>query len=774
MDSLELQNLILEAPLGIAVLEGPEHTFKIANKSYMQLLFGREREILNKPIHQALPELEGQGIYELLDHTYKTGEEFKGQEILVAVTQSDGQVKKLYVDFSYQAKRNSHGLIDGIFVVVSDVTEQVQTRKQFEDDANLLRLITDRLPAFVSYMDRDETYRFVNRTFANWLGKPTSEIEGKTRSEMLGGQLDYGQMRAFEKTALSGKPVSFELTLKKPNGDYVNLDTEFLPDIDPKTGEVRGFIGVGQDVTERTRSLQAIEASENRFRSLTDTIPQLMWTSTAAGQVNYANERCLQYTGLESAKKYGDGWIETIHSDDLPSVEKAWQNSMANGIPFREEYRIRRFDGAYRWFLGSAIPIKDTQNQIQYWIGTATDIEEEKRIAQELQLAKDAAEKANSTKSAFLANMSHEIRTPLGAILGFSHLLKDAKLSPEERNRYAETINRNGQSLTHIIDDILDLAKVEAGRLEIEEINFSFKDLLFEVTELFKEKVLQKGIYLKTNFESGMQNIISSDPTRLRQILINIIGNAVKFTDNGGVEINVTTTQNQNSLKDLQNLIFRVEVKDTGCGLTLEQHEKLFVPFSQADNTTTRRYGGTGLGLALSKRLSAALGGDIRITESAPNVGCTFVVNFKARIPAIATKPVNLDTKAPSISDQLNNMQILLVDDSLDNQFLIKHMLVKYGAVVEVAGNGNEAVTKALAKNYDLVLMDIQMPEMDGYQATEILLNKGLKTPIVALTAHAMIEDRNKTFKAGFAGHLTKPINKSELLQTLVTYSRRN
>ena len=190
MDSLELQNLILEAPLGIAVLEGPEHTFKIANKSYMQLLFGREREILNKPIHQALPELEGQGIYELLDHTYKTGEEFKGQEILVAVTQSDGQVKKLYVDFSYQAKRNSHGLIDGIFVVVSDVTEQVQTRKQFEDDANLLRLITDRLPAFVSYMDRDETYRFVNRTFANWLGKPTSEIEGKTRSEMLGGQLE--------------------------------------------------------------------------------------------------------------------------------------------------------------------------------------------------------------------------------------------------------------------------------------------------------------------------------------------------------------------------------------------------------------------------------------------------------------------------------------------------------------------------------------------------------------------------------------------------------
>ena len=230
------------------------------------------------------------------------------------------------------------------------------------------------------------------------------------------------------------------------------------------------------------------------MRSLADTIPQMMWASSPCGKINYANQRCLQYTGLSSQAKFLDNWIQTIHPHDRLCVSKVWNESMQSGDPFKKEYRIKRFYGEYHWFLGSALPVRDVRGNVIYWNGTATDIDDHKKIARELEYAKEVAENANATKSAFLANMSHEIRTPLGAILGFSELLKNSNLSTEHRKHYIETIIRNGWSLTRIIDDILDLAKVEAGKLEIEHTDFSLELLLAEVIELLREKALEKKI----------------------------------------------------------------------------------------------------------------------------------------------------------------------------------------------------------------------------------------------------------------------------------------
>jgi signal transduction histidine kinase/CheY-like chemotaxis protein len=393
------------------------------------------------------------------------------------------------------------------------------------------------------------------------------------------------------------------------------------------------------------------------------------------------------------------------------------------------------------------------------------------RALQETELAKVTAENANATKSAFLANMSHEIRTPLGAILGFSELLKDLNLSHDDRSQFIETIIRNVHSLTRIIDDILDLAKVESGKLDVEEIEFSLFDLMNEAMDLFREKAKQKGIFLIQSVEENVPSSLFSDPTRLRQILINVIGNAVKFTDKGGVKVILRAGG------DIEGpLTVQIEVKDTGRGLTEEQRDRLFQPFMQADNSTTRQFGGTGLGLALSKRLAEALGGTIKFGECAPQKGCTFIITF------VATASKNESVKssngfpqstAPKKVLPLENIKVLLVDDSVENQYLVRKLLEKNGARVEVASDGGEAVRRAFSNSFDVVLMDIQMPKMDGYEAIRELKENGYTVPVIALTAHAMVEERVKTKAAGFAAHLTKPLDNEEVIHTVGLMARQ-
>ncbi|HYX33809.1 MAG TPA: response regulator [Oligoflexus sp.] len=388
-----------------------------------------------------------------------------------------------------------------------------------------------------------------------------------------------------------------------------------------------------------------------------------------------------------------------------------------------------------------------------------------------LQETKDArlmAESANATKSAFLANMSHEIRTPLSAMLGFSALLKTTEISVEERNLYVDTINRNGLALTRIIDDILDLAKVEAGKLDVEEVEFSLLELIRESIELFREKAKQKGIHLTFFFDDSAPRWISSDSARLRQIFINIIGNAVKFTSEGGVHVTVRSARTVDNIHN-----FSVDVKDSGPGLTFEQKDRLFQPFMQADSSTSRNFGGTGLGLVLSQRLAEALGGGITLSEFSPLKGCTFTINFVARaVFRVESLPpaVNKTGIKPHPS-RLKGIRVLLVDDSKDNQLLANRILTQSGAIVETADSGLSAITKATEQFFHIILMDIQMPGMDGYEAMKILRSKGFHSPILALTAHAMLDERKKTLEQGFDGHLTKPLNFTELIQTVEDHS---
>lgn len=401
------------------------------------------------------------------------------------------------------------------------------------------------------------------------------------------------------------------------------------------------------------------------------------------------------------------------------------------------------------------------------------DITKEKSSEEELKATRYAAEAANQAKTNFLANISHEIRTPLGAVLGFADLLSSHKISEQERLQLYERIRRNGDQLSSLINDLLDLTKVEANRLELEAIDVDFPELLNDVRETLSIKASEQSVSLAFTVDGEVSSHIMSDPTRIRQILINIINNAIKFTPSGGhVEVIVSQTM----VSELAKIAIRV--RDTGKGMSQEQMGKLFQPFTQADASTTRNFGGTGLGLFVSQRLARLLQGDLVVEHSELNVGSTFLISFavptlddiKFSNLEIISKEENLRTIS---KNELKDTKVLVVDDSEDNRELFEIYLSMAGAQITTAKDGIEGIENALSYDFDIVLMDIQMPNLDGNAAFAELKAKGYKKPIIALTAHAMNEERYRSLNLGFSDYVTKPVKREKLIESVKALTSR-
>lgn len=396
-------------------------------------------------------------------------------------------------------------------------------------------------------------------------------------------------------------------------------------------------------------------------------------------------------------------------------------------------------------------------------------LDQQKKLLREqmkkLEVLKQQADAASIAKSQFLANMSHEIRTPLGAVLGFSDVLVQGQATEQQKEECAFAIRRNGQLLLRIINDILDLSKVEAGHAEFEEANFNLEEVIRDVESTLRLKAEEKGIYLKTKVEGTLAPGYISDQNRIKQILLNIIGNAIKFTRTGGVNVLVAAGAFETHSPTTQAI--NITVSDTGIGLSEEQAEKLFQAFSQADPSTRRKFGGTGLGLAISQQIAAVAGGKVFLKESKLGVGSVFEIQLNLKISTAESKAMVFENRnADNLmrSQKWSQKQVLVVDDSIDNRTLLDLYLKPYKLNITFADNGLRAVEMAQAQKMDLILMDIQMPEMDGYEATEKIRANGFTGPIMALTAHALREEHEKCRKAGCNDVLTKPINRTELL----------
>ena len=371
------------------------------------------------------------------------------------------------------------------------------------------------------------------------------------------------------------------------------------------------------------------------------------------------------------------------------------------------------------------------------------------------------AETASALKTRFLANMSHEIRTPLGAILGFAELLLEDEATEVERRTYVQTILRSARSLSQLLDDILDLSKIEMDRLELEHRPLELRTFVGELITLLKIKADEKGLGLRFVDAGRAPRSVLTDSVRLRQVLTNIVGNAIKFTARG--EVTLILDRETNARGDY--VIF--EVRDTGIGISDQQLEHLFQPFSQADSSMTRRFGGTGLGLDISRRLARALGGDVDLVFTQATVGSTFKIHVICDPVADETSGKPAPVRPPSEWPSLAGHRVLLVEDNEDNQTLITHVLTRQGAQVTIAGDGAAGVTAALGRPYDVILMDIQMPVMNGLEAMRAIRGAGATVPIIALTAHALSEERDACLAHGANAYLRKPIRFDDLVSTI-------
>ncbi len=550
------------------------------------------------------------------------------------------------------------------------------------------------------------------------------------------------------------------------------------------------------DLKDQAAALGSANKARTFLADIVESSDDAIMVESLEGKVTFWNEAATLLFGYTDEEVVGQP-ASTLAPEDLLVEEREELETAKRGIRTEHLSTVRkRKDGSRVAVSLNISPVRDVSGQVVAVSTISRDITDQKKAEKDLKEYADALEAANRTleklskaaesasrsKSEFLANMSHEIRTPMTAILGFTDVLlgeDGLENAPPQRAAAFHTIKRNGMYLLNLLDDILDLSKIEAGKLDVECTICSPCDVVGEVATLMSVPAQAKGLPLKIEYAGGIPERIQCDPTRLRQILINLVGNAIKFTETGSIRLVARLAEGSDSESRMQ-----FDVIDTGVGLTEEQVVKLFQPFTQADASTTRKSGGTGLGLTISKRLAEMLGGDITISSSEDG-GSTFSVTVDTgplehvsileNITEVVARN-NLSTETPAAPTVNLNCRILLAEDGPDNQQLISFILEKVGANVTLAENGLIAYEVALAASqagepFDVILMDMQMPVMDGYTATRRLRDADYAGSIVALTANAMAGDDKKCREAGCDGYATKPIDRARLYATVARYA---
>jgi|CXWL01.1.fsa_nt_gi PAS domain S-box-containing protein len=520
------------------------------------------------------------------------------------------------------------------------------------------------------------------------------------------------------------------------------------------------YTAILRDVSEKRRAQRALAESEARFRGLAAAAPVGIFQADTEGRCLYVNERWSEIAGMSAEEAAGAGWLRALHPADRARVRQSWREAVAGRAPFNRRYRFLRPDGTETWVLGNAVASLGASGVVNGHIGTVTDVTESHQQSLALERAKSEAEAAARAKSLFLANMSHEIRTPLNAVIGMTTLLLDTPMSEDQRD-FARTIRASGETLLEIINDILDYSKADVGKLEIEQRPFDLRRCLEESLDLVTPRALEKGLNLAYLIEDGTPEALIGDPVRVRQILVNLLANAVKFTHQGEVFVWA-----QSEPVDEETLRVHFSVKDTGIGIAADQLPRLFESFTQVDASTTRKYGGSGLGLAISQRLAGLMGGSVDV-QTEPGHGSVFHFTVLAQLAPAGEPAEFLQRDAPA----LRGKRILVVDDNLTNRRILTKLALLWGMLPSSFPSALEALDRVRhGEHFDVAVLDMSMPGFDGIDlANEIRRSRdAAQLPIIMLTSLGQRQTLQAGQAADLAACLSKPIKASQMFSTLV------
>jgi PAS domain S-box-containing protein len=766
------------APVGICVA-GPDERFIQVNEAFCQMLGFSEQELLTKGWKQ-------------LCHPddLAAAQQKKEQLWSGSVTTAEGERRDIHRNGSVVWTHSRVTLIrddDGspLYSVVhaEDITARKRADDTLRESEERFRVMADCSPSMMWITGPDGQFQFMNQAYRESFGTTCEELQEGKRELLLHPDDAGNYFAAFKDAVKAHGPFTAEAHVRRADGEWRLLGSRAKPRISPDGGYM-GHIGLSADITDRKRAELALQASEEKFRQLAENIREVFWMTNATGdEILYISPAYELIWGRTCKSLYEDPMdrMNGIHPDDREKAHETFMRQL-KGERIDSEYRLSTPDGNEKWIRDRAFPIRNEAGQVIRVAGIAEEISERKRYEDELIQARQGADTANQAKSRFLANMSHEIRTPMNGIIGMVQVLLQTDLTAEQR-QYLQIAQTSGRTLLSLIDDILDLSKIEAGKVVLENIDFNLDRTIGDVIEVWRLQATARGLAFTSQIAPGIPTQLRGDPNRLCQVLNNLTANAIKFTEHGEVALNVDLV-----CAELGKVTIRFAVTDTGIGLRPDQVKALFSPFVQADVSTTRKYGGSGLGLAICKQLVEMMGGTIKI-ESREDEGSTFCFtavfetvtkrdSFPAadlnysnnQCPASSQVSRAVATKGGSRSSTLP-ARILVAEDNATNRAVALAQLAKLGYAVDAVADGSEAVKALQNCRYDLILMDCEMPLMDGYEATQTIRQSGnASVPIIALTAHAMSGNRDKCLRAGMDDFLAKPVDLDRLAEVLAKW----
>jgi len=646
----------------------------------------------------------------------------------------------------------------------SELEREVQERKKAEEQlkhrTTFLNALIESSPLAIAVGNSNDQLELVNPAFERLFGYDHQEVLGENVFDLIFPK--QFQRLDIQQRMEQVKHSNVQEVTQRRKKDGTLLDVEVHGVSMMLDNGQEGVLAIYQDITDRLAAQTALRESEKLFRTLSTAAPVGIYLADKRGRSSYVNNKLQEMLGVFGDEALGSSWKNAIHPQDRDRVIKAVIQATAEKRPYRDSHRLLVQGKEVRWVDAVAEPLFARDGELEGYVGVVQDVTERRRSEEQLLEAKEAAESANRAKSEFLANMSHEIRTPMNGIVGMTELALDTKLDAHQRE-YLEMVKSSADALLGIINDILDFSKIEAGRMELENVSFSLSDCIESALQPLALRAQQKGLELSWGLRGEIPETLAGDPTRLRQILINLVGNGIKFTEQGQVTVHA-----EGLPAVAERIPIRITVADTGIGIPEEKHQQIFAAFSQADSSTTREFGGTGLGLSISSRLIQLMGGEIRL-QSDPGHGSVFTMIIPFPIGAGEGGRVH-----PVAPPELAHRKVLVADDNPINRQLLMHLLPKWGMQPAWAANGSEALKlfeKSLQEGapFPILLLDQHMPEMGGYEVAQEIRGMDIteQPAIIILSSATGFADQQRARKLGIKRRLLKPLRRATLMEAI-------